>query len=761
MSIKLKLIAVIGAFLFLILIAVGVTIYSVNALKKDSGTINLAGRQRMLAQKYTKELFAEMIPIQVKNSAVKAANIATIQIKEDRAKYTQSVIGKLKKELPGFKPARDWEAVRGGVPLPATFVQEVSAKINQGGVYSYDLLSRWNINKDKGLRSEFEDNAFNALLANKDEPYFRFMTYKGKSVLRYATPDIAGATACVNCHNAHPGSAKRDFMLGDLMGVLIVSIPVPVEISGIGGVLGSGGAGWLRPYERTAQVFEKTLAALISGGDAPLDFSMKRFIALSSPSSSVIVEQLNVVDKLWLKMKKEVSILDNNVVNSSRYLKAMSSLLRINSDVVVQMNKAVGMYEAESMQGINNMVKTLGVFVVLAFMVAIGAMVLVTRSIIRPISAVVEFAGTMAEKDLSSPDLVITGRDEIGRLAGALNSMKRNLNDIMGQIRNSSEDVAMATSGLSESSATIVDGTDRQSVQSGQAATAMEQMSATVMEVAKNSQGASEASGETQQIAVQGGDVVRRAVDGMMAVADTVRQSAETVEALGKSSDEIGAIISVINDIADQTNLLALNAAIEAARAGEQGRGFAVVADEVRKLAEKTSKATTEIADMIKTIQTDTRGAMGSMHEGTKQVEQGVQLASEAGESLQQIVSSVDRVTDMVRQIATAAEQQSSTSEEISSNILGIAEIAEENNLGVKEVSDAAVELNLVAEGLKNLVGRFVLADTVVRPGGSANSDGLDRLSRITGNKGKNVVSFDRKTDGAPLSGDETSGTDG
>ncbi len=721
MSIRLKLVAVIGAFLFLILTAVGVTIYSVNALKKDSGTINLAGRQRMLAQKYTKELFAEMIPVQVKNSAVKAANIATIQITEDRAKYTQSIIAKLKKELPGFKPSRDWEGLQGGVPLPATFVQEVSAKINQGGVYSYDLLSRWNINKDKGLSSEFEDNAFSALLANKNEPYFRFMTYKGKSVLRYATPDIAGATACVNCHNAHPDSAKRDFRLGDVMGVLIVSIPVPVEISEIGGVLGSGGAGDLRPYERTAQVFEKTLAALISGGDAPLDFSMTRFTALLPSSNPAIIEQLNVVDKSWKKMKREVNVLDNTVVNSPRYLTAMSSLLKTNSNVVVQMNKAVGMYEAESMQGISNMVKTLGVFVVLAFLLAIGAMILVTRSIIRPISAVVEFAGTMAEKDLSSPDLAITGRDEIGMLAGALNAMKGNLNDIIGQIRNSSEHVATATSGLSQSSTMIVDGTDRQSVQSGQAATAMEEMSATVLEVAKNSQGAAEASSETQRIAVEGGDVVKRAVDGMMVVAETVKQSAVTVEALGKSSDEIGAIISVINDIADQTNLLALNAAIEAARAGEQGRGFAVVADEVRKLAEKTSKATTEIADMIKTIQTDTKGAMSSMHEGTKQVEQGVQLASEAGESLQQIVSSVDIVTDMVRQIATAAEQQSATSEEISSNIVGIAEIAQENNHGVKEVSGAAVELNMVAEGLKKLVGTFVLAGA--RRSGDAGSD--------------------------------------
>ncbi|VAV85596.1 Methyl-accepting chemotaxis protein I (serine chemoreceptor protein) [hydrothermal vent metagenome] len=769
MSIKFKLMIVIGAFLVLIIVAVGVTVYTINSLKEDSSTVNLAGRQRMLAQKYAKEFFTVVVPAQVKSSAVKAAQMVTIQIKEDRAKYTKGVIAKLKKELPGFKPARDWSTLKGGVPLPATFVQEVSEKINKSGIYRYDLLSRWNLNKAKGLSSKFENEAFNALMANKDEPFYRFMNYKGKSVLRYATPDIAGAAACVNCHNAHPASAKRDFKLGDVMGTLIVTIPVSSEISRLGDVLGnSGGTGGsdLSAYEATAKVFEKTLSALISGGEAPLNLTMSKFAMVVPSYNPAVISQLKVVEGLWQKMKEAVEVVVNSNVNSPEYIKAMNSFLTINSDIVVQMNKAVGMYEADSLQGISNMMKILGAFVILAFCVAFGALILVTRSIIRPINAVVELAGTMAAKDLSSADLNMKGSDEIGTLAVALDTMKKNLNDIIGQIRNSSDHVAVSTSMLSTTSAQIVDGIDRQSNQTNQVATAMEEMSATVIEVAKNSQGASEASDDTQQIAVQGGDVVKRAVDGMMAVADTVRESAVTVEALGKSSDEIGAIISVINDIADQTNLLALNAAIEAARAGEQGRGFAVVADEVRKLAEKTTKATKEIADMIKSIQSDTKGAMGSMHEGTKQVEEGVQLASEAGESLQQIVSSVDRVTDMVRQIATAAEEQSATSEEISSNVSGIAEIANQNNVGVKEVSAAAVELNKVAEDLKGLVGTFILADGAEQAAealssGSAGDQIDGHQRRGTAEAGKNVVSFDRNAEVDSASGDAADETEG
>ncbi|VAW37470.1 Methyl-accepting chemotaxis protein I (serine chemoreceptor protein) [hydrothermal vent metagenome] len=767
MSIRLKLMIVIGAFLFLIVVAVGVTVYTINSLKKDSSTVNLAGRQRMLAQKFGKELFAEVVPAQVKNSAVRAARMVTIQIKEDRAKYTKGVIGKLKKELPGFKPARNWSALKGGVPLPATFVQEVSEKINKSGVYRYDLLSRWNLNKEKGLSSDFENAAFDSLLADKGAPYYRFMDYGGKSVLRYATPDIAGASACVSCHNAHPASAKRDFKLGDVMGVLIVTIPVSAEITKGSGVWGeSTGSGddngSLKAYQKTAKVFETTLSALIKGGQAPLNLTMSKFTTVVPSPNPAVIAQLKVVNGLWHEMMKDVAVLVNAPVNSPEYVSALGAFLKLNSEIVAQMNRAVGMYEADSLKGISNMMKVLGVFVVLAFCVAFGAIILITRSIIRPINAVVEFAGTMAAKDLSSADLNMKSSDEIGALAQALDTMKRNLNEIIGQIRKSSDHVAASTSLLSTTSTQIVNGIDRQSNQTNQVATAMEEMSATVIEVAKNSQGASEASDDTQQIAVQGGDVVKRAVDGMMTVADTVRQSATTVEALGKSSDEIGAIISVINDIADQTNLLALNAAIEAARAGEQGRGFAVVADEVRKLAEKTTKATKEIADMIKTIQGDTKGAMGSMHEGTKQVEEGVQLASEAGESLQQIVSSVDRVTDMVRQIATAAEEQSATSEEITSNITGIAGIAEENSDGVKEVSSAADELNRIAEDLKMLVGTFILAAGAEQGAdatgnGSEHGAGEGDQSRQGAEAGGNVVSFDGNA-GSDLSGEGTAG---
>ena len=300
-------------------------------------------------------------------------------------------------------------------------------------------------------------------------------------------------------------------------------------------------------------------------------------------------------------------------------------------------------------------------------------------------------------------------KDELGLLVKALVSMKDELNRIMGSIVGFSHQIASASNQLAVSFNEIARDTENQSSQIDQVATAMEEMSATVIEVSNNCQTAARSAMTTQELAVKGGEIVAKAVEWMLVVAETVKSSTAMVETLGKNSDQIGAIVAVINDIADQTNLLALNAAIEAARAGEHGRGFAVVADEVRKLAEKTTKSTKEIAEMIKTIQNDTQKAIASMHEGTKGIEEGVELATNAKKALQQIVSSVEEVTDLVRHISTATEEQSATTNNISANVTDIASIARKTAGGVKHISVASEELNSIAEELKKMVEAFIL----------------------------------------------------
>jgi hemerythrin-like metal-binding protein len=227
-----------------------------------------------------------------------------------------------------------------------------------------------------------------------------------------------------------------------------------------------------------------------------------------------------------------------------------------------------------------------------------------------------------------------------------------------------------------------------------------------------NCQMAAEGAKRANQAAEHGSEVVENSISVMHRIAERVQSSAKTVEALGRRSDEIGAIVGTIEDIADQTNLLALNAAIEAARAGEQGRGFAVVADEVRALAERTTKATREIGQMIKAIQQETKSAVTAMEEGVCEVEQGTEEATRSGEALQNIQEEINSLNMQVQQIATAAEEQTATTSEISSNIHSITEVAQSTVEGARKTSDAAQHLSRLSGELGALIGQFKLSES-------------------------------------------------
>jgi methyl-accepting chemotaxis protein len=252
-------------------------------------------------------------------------------------------------------------------------------------------------------------------------------------------------------------------------------------------------------------------------------------------------------------------------------------------------------------------------------------------------------------------------------------------------------------------------GAEEVAAQANTVATAGEEMSATSNDISKNCQLAVQGGDQANQAAQSGAEVVNETVLIMGRIASRVSATAQTVRNLGERSDQIGAIIGTIEDIADQTNLLALNAAIEAARAGDQGRGFAVVADEVRALAERTTRATKEISEMIKAIQKETREVVDAMEEGVREVETGTGEAARSGQALQQILDQISDVTMQVNQIATAAEEQTAVTGEISSNIHQITEVVQATARGAAESAGAAEHLANQAEELISLVGKFRL----------------------------------------------------
>jgi methyl-accepting chemotaxis protein len=336
----------------------------------------------------------------------------------------------------------------------------------------------------------------------------------------------------------------------------------------------------------------------------------------------------------------------------------------------------------------------------------VGSTVFLVRPIKKGLSNISELVKEMAGGNLAKK-IDIYSNDEIADMASELDKMSKKLKRIMAEIKSTADNVASASNQLSASSEQMSRGVSEQSGRASQIATSSSEMSQTVIDIAKNASNIASAAGDASKTAQDGGNVVNKSVQEVKAIADTVSETAIMVSSLGERSKQIGEIVSVINDIADQTNLLALNAAIEAARAGEQGRGFAVVADEVRKLAERTAKATSEIGGMIKGIQDEVEKAVTSMNDGTERVNVGVELSTQAGNALHGIVKSVNNLHTMVQQIASATEEMSTVSEQISGDIETIASVSKETSAGSEQIAHASSDLAMLASNLQGIVGQF------------------------------------------------------
>ncbi|MFH1851624.1 MAG: HAMP domain-containing methyl-accepting chemotaxis protein [Candidatus Neomarinimicrobiota bacterium] len=330
------------------------------------------------------------------------------------------------------------------------------------------------------------------------------------------------------------------------------------------------------------------------------------------------------------------------------------------------------------------------------------------RIITKPIAKMVTVMERLGKNDLTAT-ADIDSNDELGIMAKSYNSAVKNVSVMLNQVKKSVQQVSSASEEISASSEELASGAEEQQSQASEVATSVEEMAATILQSSNNTNSASQSAKKANDVATTGGRIVQQTIGGMERISQAVRASSERIEALGRQSEEIGKIVSVIDDIADQTNLLALNANIEAARAGEQGRGFAVVADEVRVLAERTTKATAEIAEMIKGIQGSTGNAVTAMNEGIKEVDSGVKLVGEAGEALSEIIQVVNDVDAIISQVAAAAEEQSSGAEEISANVEGISTVTKQSATSAQQMAAAAQQLSSEAEALNSLVNQFKL----------------------------------------------------
>ncbi|CRM60900.1 methyl-accepting chemotaxis protein [Pseudomonas sp. 25 R 14] len=344
--------------------------------------------------------------------------------------------------------------------------------------------------------------------------------------------------------------------------------------------------------------------------------------------------------------------------------------------------------------------------IAMAALITIGLAVLLTRSIVLPLAQSVRVAQGVASGDLTG-EITVSGKDEPARLQQALKSMQENLRETIRRISDSSNQLASASEELSCVTEDATRGLHQQSQEIEQAATAVNQMTAAVEEVASNAVATSQASRESDRIAQQGREQVHQTVLSIESLADDVTANATQVEDLAQKVYGISKVLDVIRAIAEQTNLLALNAAIEAARAGEAGRGFAVVADEVRALAHRTQQSTQEIEQMIGGIQQGTDQAVNSMQQSNSRARSTLDIAKSAGTALEEIASAFTLINERNLVIASASEQQAAVAREVDRNLMNIRDLAMQTSAGANQTSAASQELSRLAVDLNTMVARF------------------------------------------------------
>ncbi|USW95523.1 methyl-accepting chemotaxis protein [Pseudomonas proteolytica] len=343
---------------------------------------------------------------------------------------------------------------------------------------------------------------------------------------------------------------------------------------------------------------------------------------------------------------------------------------------------------------------------VLALLVGIIAALIITRQITRPLQETLAVVERIASGDLSH-NIQVTRRDELGVLQQGIQRMGTTLRELISGIRDGVTQIASAAEELSAVTEQTSAGVNSQKIETDQVATAMHEMTATVQEVARNAEQASQAASTADGQAREGDKVVAEAIAQIERLADEVARSTDAMAHLQQESNKIGSVMDVIKAVAEQTNLLALNAAIEAARAGEAGRGFAVVADEVRGLAQRTQKSTEEIEGLVAGLQNGTQQVANVMNNSRSLTDSSVELTRKAGVSLENITRTVSNIQSMNQQIAAAAEQQSAVAEEISRSIVNVRDVSEQTATASDETAKSSVELARLGSQLQQMVSHF------------------------------------------------------
>ena len=726
LSLNKKLNAMVGALLLIIFCIVIMTLWVTGKQKSDAVVVNLAGRQRMLSQKYTKEVLDEKNnEVLIAQTEQIAASIA-FQIAQDRSYYTKNVIGKLKKEWPDFKADQYFHDIKGAIPLPATFVQEVSEEIKKSGKYTYKLLSKWNINPEKGLKTDFDRQAWDTIYNFPEEPVSKIIRRTGSDSfgidLNYAVADIAGAQACVNCHNTHPESPKKDFVLNELMGILITTVNITEDPGLAGTILKSQEKGYEPPSKKTRELFETTLSALIEGGGAFSDLDMKKTVLVPATTDPKTVRQLKKVEDLWAQLVAVTARIRELDLKAAEFPGAMRQWRELGLNCMTTMNQAVIMYQNESYAKVNLLKSIMYTSAVAAIAIGLVIMWFIRTGITKPIKDALVVTNEVATGNLTV-SCEISSDDEVGQMARSLNGMCHNLKLMVNDIRDNSNIVDNASAGLTKISEALSADAEAVSDKSQLVTTAAEQLSSFVnsmteaMEKASDNLNAvSSASGQIASAIGEVADNTEKATEVSGKAVKNAMAASERIDELGKAANDISKVTDTIEEISDQTNLLALNATIEAARAGDAGKGFAVVANEIKELANQTAAATGDIRGKIEGIQSSTGITVDEIRVVTTVIGEVNEIVStiasaveEQSATTQEIANNVSQASDGISEVTADMSQTSSVTSEMVSDMANVNETTSEVSRNSTLIKENSNELSALAGKLKELVSRFTI----------------------------------------------------